>query len=153
MATGTRAFEGHASGVVFDAILNRSVRPLQQVNPAIPRELERIVERCIQKRPEARYQQAREVLTDLRTLKRLRDSAAASRGSGAVAKAPPSIAVLPFADMSPQKDQDAGFDQRGRQPSVRLPPARSSIRRPPAPNRHHGRGAGGVGSAIAVTTV
>src|SRR5258708_4273430 len=64
MATGTRAFEGHASGVVFDAILNRSVRPLQQVNPAIPRELERIVERCIQKRPEARYQQAREVLTD-----------------------------------------------------------------------------------------
>jgi serine/threonine protein kinase/Tfp pilus assembly protein PilF len=106
MATGIRAFEGHASGVLFDAILNRAVKPLQQVNPAIPRELERIVERCLQKRPEARYQQARDVLSDLRTLKRLRDSAAAARSSGTVAKAPPSIAVLPFADMSPQKDQD-----------------------------------------------
>jgi serine/threonine-protein kinase len=68
--------------------------------------LERIVDRCLQKRPEARYQQAHDVLTDLRTLKRTRDSAAAARSSGSVVKATPSIAMLPFSDMSPQKDQD-----------------------------------------------
>src|SRR5439155_182808 len=75
---------------------------LGQVNPAVPVELQKIVDRCLQKRPEARYQQARDVLGDLRALRRLRDS----RASGSVAKAAPSIAVLPFADMSPQRDQE-----------------------------------------------
>jgi serine/threonine protein kinase/tetratricopeptide (TPR) repeat protein len=106
MATGSRAFDGPANAVIFDAILHRPVKPLLQVNPVLPRELERIVDRCVQKRPEARYQQAREVLSDLRTLKRTRDSVAAARSSGSVVKAMPSIAVLPFSDMSAQKDQD-----------------------------------------------
>jgi len=102
MASGTRAFEGTAPAVIFDAILNRQVKPLGQVNPSVPPELQKIVDRCLQKRPEARYQQARDVLSDLRALRRLRDS----RSSGSVAKAAPSIAVLPFADMSPQRDQE-----------------------------------------------
>ena len=106
MAAGARAFDGSASAVVFDAILNRPVKPLAQINPAVPRELDRIVDRCLQKRPEARYQQARDVLTDLRTLKRMRDSVSGARSSGSVAKAMPSIAVLPFSDMSPNRDQD-----------------------------------------------
>jgi len=42
----------------------------------------------------------------IKTLKRMHDSVAGSRGSGSIAKALPSIAVLPFSDMSPQKDQD-----------------------------------------------
>jgi len=102
MASGTRAFDGTAPAVIFDAILNRQVKPLGQVNPAVPPELQKIVDRCLQKRPEARYQQARDVLSDLRALRRLRDS----RSSGSVAKAAPSIAVLPFADMSAQRDQE-----------------------------------------------
>jgi len=106
MAAGHRAFEGPTPAAVFDAILNRPVRPLSQVNTAVPRELERIVDRCVQKRPETRYQHMREVLTDLRNLKRTRDSSASAHASGSVVRAVPSIAVLPFTDLSAEKDQD-----------------------------------------------
>jgi TolB-like protein/Tfp pilus assembly protein PilF len=105
MATGQRAFNGSTQALIFDAILNRRVKPFSQVHAAAPRELERIVERCLQKRAEARYQRMADLLADLRTLKRMRDSAS-SGVSHAADGGIPSIAVLPFVDMSAEKDQD-----------------------------------------------
>jgi TolB-like protein/predicted Ser/Thr protein kinase len=104
MATGQRAFDGPTSAVIFDKILNRAPVSVRGLGPDFPLDLERVIGRCLEKSVTARYQRAREVLDDLRAVKRRRDS-----GSGpvsAAATAMPSVAVLAFVDMSPQKDQD-----------------------------------------------
>ena len=49
MATGTLPFQGETSAVVFDAILNRDPQPAAEVNPALPAEFVRILEKCIEK--------------------------------------------------------------------------------------------------------
>jgi serine/threonine protein kinase len=104
MATGHRAFDGPTSAVIFDKILNRAPVSVRDLGPGFPLDLERVIGRCLEKSVTARYQRAREVLDDLRAVKRRRDS-----GSGPVSTATtatPSVAVLAFVDMSPQKDQD-----------------------------------------------
>src|SRR5262245_60194152 len=49
MATGDRAFEGDTQAVVFDAILNREPRPLEEANPAMPAALGPILEKALEK--------------------------------------------------------------------------------------------------------
>jgi len=74
MATGKLPFRGESSGVIFDSILNHApVRPLQ-LNPAVPVELERIIDKCLEKDRNLRYQHAAEIRTDLQRLKRDTDS-------------------------------------------------------------------------------
>ena len=105
MATGVRAFSGATHAVIFEAILNRQPTPLRQVNPSLPQGLVWVIERSLQKRPEGRYPQASDLLADLRAVQSGSGSERVT-ASGRVAKALPSIAVLAFVDMSPQKDQD-----------------------------------------------
>ena len=66
MATGVQAFRGATYAVLFDAILNRQPTRLLQVNTTLPRGLETVIERSLQKRPESRYQRASDLLADLR---------------------------------------------------------------------------------------
>jgi TolB-like protein/Tfp pilus assembly protein PilF len=107
MATGRRAFEGATTAVVFDKILNRAPLPVARLAPGLPLELERIITRSLEKTVVARYQRAREMLDDLRALKRARESGISHPAAApATPSAMPSIAVLAFLDMSPQKDQD-----------------------------------------------
>ena len=75
MATGRRAFAGNTPAIVFDAILNRVPTPLARVNPDLPAELERIVNKAIEKDRKLRYQHASEIRTDLQRLKRDSESA------------------------------------------------------------------------------
>ncbi len=105
MATGQRPFGGSTSAVVFEAILNRMPTPPTHVNPRVAPELDRIIGRALEKDVHRRYQHARDLLADLRTTKRAID-AGSGPTSGAAARTPPSIAVLPFSDMSPQHDQE-----------------------------------------------
>jgi Tol biopolymer transport system component len=70
MATGRRAFEGESSAVVFDQILNREPTPPSQVNPEVEVELDRIVLKALEKDREVRYQTAKDLLADLRRLRR-----------------------------------------------------------------------------------
>ncbi len=82
MATGKQPFRGETSGVIFDSILNRApVAPIR-LNPDLPAEFERIVDKCLEKDRDLRYQHASEIRTDLQRLKR--DS-----GSGHATAAPP----------------------------------------------------------------
>jgi eukaryotic-like serine/threonine-protein kinase len=70
MATGTLAFRGESTGVVFEAILNRIALPILRLNPDLPAELERIINRALEKERNLRYQHASEMRAELQRLKR-----------------------------------------------------------------------------------
>ena len=70
MATGRRAFAGESPGTTFDAILNRAPIPALRLNPELPAELERIINKALEKDRDMRYQSASDLRTDLKRLKR-----------------------------------------------------------------------------------
>ena len=75
MATGRLPFNGNTPGVIHDAILNRVPVPAARLNPELPVELERIINKAIEKDREMRYQSAAELRADLKRLSRTADSA------------------------------------------------------------------------------
>jgi eukaryotic-like serine/threonine-protein kinase len=83
IATGRPAFAGGSSVEIFDAILNRAPAAAARVNPDIPVELGRIIDKCLEKDPKLRYQHAADLGSDLQRLKRDTDTS-----RSAVAPAP-----------------------------------------------------------------
>jgi eukaryotic-like serine/threonine-protein kinase len=87
MATGVLPFRGESTGVIFDSILNRAPVPPVRLNPDLPTKLEDIINKCLEKDRNLRYQHASDIRTDLQRLKRDTESgrmAAASSGAVAV---------------------------------------------------------------------
>jgi len=70
MATGALPFRGESTGVIFHAILERPPASAARLNPDLPVELERIINKCLEKNRNLRYQHAADVRTDLQRLKR-----------------------------------------------------------------------------------
>jgi eukaryotic-like serine/threonine-protein kinase len=85
IATGILPFSGDTSGVIFNAILERSPIPPTRSNPATPAELERIVTKALEKDRQLRYQNASDLRADLHRLARDSDSARATIPSSAFA--------------------------------------------------------------------
>ena len=69
MTSGQRPFKGASSAELAAAILTYQPPPLARFAPTTPSELERIVAKLLNKRPDNRYQTAKDLLIDLRTLK------------------------------------------------------------------------------------
>src|SRR5580700_1687690 len=112
MATGTLPFQGDTSAVIFDAILNREPRSAAELNPMLPTDLVRILEKVLEKDRNLRCQTATELKTDLNRLKRdLETSARRARGkidSDSALQKPTkkSVAVLFFENLSGAKEDE-----------------------------------------------
>jgi serine/threonine protein kinase len=70
MATGFLPFTGDSTGAVFDSILHKDATEPVRLNTAIPAELERIIDKAMEKDRDLRYRNAADLETDLKRLKR-----------------------------------------------------------------------------------
>jgi serine/threonine protein kinase/Tfp pilus assembly protein PilF len=106
MATGKQAFSGTTSAVIFHAILSEAPTSPVRLNPELPPKLEEIISKALEKDREVRYQVASEMRSDLKRLKRDRDSGRAAVPIVAEPARIPSLAVLPFANLSADKENE-----------------------------------------------
>ena len=96
MATGRHPFKGDTTAALIAAVLKDHPRPPSQINPEFPRQLDRVLDRCLAKDPEGRMT-AGDLHRELRSIE---------RGlSSANDEAVRSIAVLPFVDVSAEQEQ------------------------------------------------
>ena len=102
MLSGERPFRGDYEQAVIYSILNVDPKPVRTLRPEVPEVLGRVLARTLAKDAAARYTDANALLSDPRTL----ESQRALSVPAPEQKPVPSIAVLPFADMSPQRDQE-----------------------------------------------
>ena len=70
MVTGSQAFGGSTTAVAYDAILNRTPRPIAHLNPLIPARLEALIATVLEKDRDLRYQHASDVQAELRRIRR-----------------------------------------------------------------------------------
>lgn len=98
MLTGKPPFTGRSAAEVMAAAVRNEPELPRAARPEIPQELERILITALAKKPSMRYQRIDDMLDDLVLL---RNTLRTARGDHRT-----SIAVLPFADMSPLKDQE-----------------------------------------------
>jgi len=94
IATGERPFQGDTTISVISSIVKDTPRAVTDVNPALPRDLGRIIRRALVKDPDHRYQTVRDLGNDLEDLKRDVDSgevlsSSASREALRIARRPP----------------------------------------------------------------
>ncbi len=113
MATGKQAFSGNTSAIIFDSILHRVPTTPVRLNPNVPGELERIINKALEKDRNLRYQSATDLKADLKRLKRNIDSGGArvaessdSRAGASGRQAEKSIAVLYFENLSGVKEDE-----------------------------------------------
>jgi Tol biopolymer transport system component/predicted Ser/Thr protein kinase len=97
MATGYLPFAGDSTGAVFEAILHKEAPEAVRLNTGVPAELQRIIDKAMEKDRDLRYHSAADLRTDLKRLKRDSSSGKVKTASRAEATAAssPALAVVP----------------------------------------------------------
>ena len=98
MLSGQRPFQGATSVDLISSILKDTPSSVCDIRSDVPSQAGRLVARCLEKEETARFQATVDLRNELEALKKELESLKK--------QAAPSIAVLPFADMSQEKDQD-----------------------------------------------
>ncbi|NIM20788.1 MAG: protein kinase [Candidatus Latescibacteria bacterium] len=112
--TGQLPFKGNYDAAVLYSVLNKEPVPVSELRPSVPVGLERVVERAMAKDPDERYQDASELLGQLRMPDiDIEVAKPEARSRTSPESLQPSIAVLPFTDVSVKKDQEYFCDGIG----------------------------------------
>jgi len=105
MITGETPFRGDYEQAMSYSIMNEAPKPLRSLRPDVPAEVERLIEKTLSKDPNERYQKSTELLGALQAVKRATGSQTVDVGHSD-AKTTPSIAVLPFTNLSADKENE-----------------------------------------------
>lgn len=112
MATGQLPFPGETSATIFDAILNRDPQPASELNPGLPPDFVRILDKTLEKDRNLRCQTATELKTDLARLRRDLESGKrrakekSDSDPGIAKQTGKSVAVLYFENLSGAKEDE-----------------------------------------------
>ena len=105
LACGRRPFTGATAADISSAILRDTPSPLSSLREGLPDDLERIVSRCLEKEPRSRFQTALDVHNELRRAKRAVE-AGGTPATKHTNQETPSVAVLPFVNMSRDEENE-----------------------------------------------
>ncbi len=84
MITGQQPFKGEYANAVLYSILSSEPEPVTALRTGVPMELERIVNKCLEKGPAERYQHSDDLLADLRSMRKRVETGEVPRAAGAV---------------------------------------------------------------------
>jgi eukaryotic-like serine/threonine-protein kinase len=128
MATGRAPFQGERTGTLLLSIVQETPEPLRQIRPDLPEGLEQIVDKCLQKDREHRYQSASEIRNDLRQLQRSLSSEKSrltevqdqAPGAGAATRSKPGPASKDSSVSGEPVNKHSNRKQAGRLKKIRI---------------------------------
>ena len=105
MLSGRLPFRSVHEQAMIYSLLNEEAESLRTLRPEVSPKLEQVADKALQKDPRERFQDIEEMLSELRSIKKSLE-AEGREPDHAAGKALPSIAVLPFVNMSPDRDNE-----------------------------------------------